>query len=293
MSINIANALSARLPVPPLPDLMLEPLVRSALLEDLGRAGDLTTDAIVPADAQAELRLVARQEGVLAGLDMARLAFRALDAQSRFEPVLRDGSELAPGQEIARIHGSARAILTAERVALNYLCHLSGVASATHSIAEAIKPFGTRVTCTRKTMPGLRSLQKYAVRVGGGSNHRFGLDDAVLIKDNHIALAGDVATAVGRARAGVGHMVKIELEVDTLAQLDVALQLGVDVVLLDNMGLDDLRTAVGMCKGRAITEASGRITPETAAAVAATGVDQIAVGWLTHSARVLDIGLDA
>jgi nicotinate-nucleotide pyrophosphorylase (carboxylating) len=163
------------------------------------------------------------------------------------------------------------------------------VASATHSIAEAIKPFGTRVTCTRKTMPGLRALQKYAVRVGGGSNHRFGLDDAVLIKDNHIALAGDVATAVGRARAGVGHMVKIELEVDTLAQLDVALQLGVDVVLLDNMGLDDLRTAVGMCKGRAITEASGRITPETAA-VAATGVDQIAVGWLTHSARVLDIG---
>lgn len=153
MSINIANALSARLPVPPLPDLMLEPLVRSALLEDLGRAGDLTTDAIVPADAQAELRLVARQEGVLAGLDMARLAFRALDAQSRFEPVLRDGSELAPGQEIARIHGSARAILTAERVALNYLCHLSGVATATASIARAIADTGARVTCTRKTMP--------------------------------------------------------------------------------------------------------------------------------------------
>src|SRR2546427_371750 len=171
MSINTANALSARLPVPPLPDLMLEPLVRSALLEDLGRAGDLTTDAIVPADAQAELRLVARQ------------AFRALDAQSRFEPVLRDGSELAPGQEIARIHGSARAILTAERVALNYLCHLSGVATATASIARAIADTGARVTCTRKTMPGLRALQKYAVRVGGGSNHRFGLDDAVLIKD--------------------------------------------------------------------------------------------------------------
>ena len=200
---------------------------------------------------------------------------------------------LVPGMEIARIRGKSRAILSAERTALNYLCHLSGVASATHSIAEAIKPFGTRVTCTRKTMPGLRSLQKYAVRVGGGSNHRFGLDDAVLIKDNHIALAGDVATAVGRARAGVGHMVKIELEVDTLAQLEVALQLGVDVVLLDNMSLDDLRTAVGMCKGRAITEASGRITPETAPAVAATGVDQIAVGWLTHSAKVLDIGLDA
>ncbi|MXN28333.1 MULTISPECIES: carboxylating nicotinate-nucleotide diphosphorylase [Delftia] len=292
MSINIANALSARLPVPPLPDLMLEPLVRSALLEDLGRAGDLTTDAIVPADAQAELRLVARQEGVLAGLDMARLAFRALDAQSRFEPVLRDGSELAPGQEIARIHGSARAILTAERVALNYLCHLCGVATATASIARAIADTGARVTCTRKTMPGLRALQKYAVRVGGGSNHRFGLDDAVLIKDNHIALAGGVAEALARARAGVGHMVQIQLEVDTLEQLEVALSLGVEVVLLDNMDLDTLRTAVSMARGRAVTEASGRITPETARAVAETGVDQIAVGWITHSARVLDIGLD-
>ncbi|ABX34185.1 nicotinate-nucleotide pyrophosphorylase [Delftia acidovorans SPH-1] len=292
MSINTANALSARLPVPPLPDLMLEPLVRSALLEDLGRAGDLTTDAIVPADAQAELRLVARQEGVLAGLDMARLAFRALDAQSRFEPVLRDGSELAPGQEIARIHGSARAILTAERVALNYLCHLSGVATATASIARAIADTGARVTCTRKTMPGLRALQKYAVRVGGGSNHRFGLDDAVLIKDNHIALAGGVAEALARARAGVGHMVQIQLEVDTLEQLEVALSLGVEVVLLDNMDLDTLRTAVSMARGRAVTEASGRITPETARAVAETGVDQIAVGWITHSARVLDIGLD-
>ncbi|WP_234638675.1 carboxylating nicotinate-nucleotide diphosphorylase [Delftia tsuruhatensis] len=293
MSINSMRTISARLPVPPLPDLMLEPLVRSALLEDLGRAGDLTTDAIVPADAQAELRLVARQDGVLAGLDMARLAFRALDAQSRFEVLLRDGSELAPGQEIARIHGSARAILTAERVALNYLCHLSGVATATASIARAIADTGARVTCTRKTMPGLRALQKYAVRVGGGSNHRFGLDDAVLIKDNHIALAGGVAEALARARAGVGHMVQIQLEVDTLAQLEVALSLGVEVVLLDNMDLDTLRTAVAMARGRAVTEASGRITPETARAVAETGVDQIAVGWITHSARVLDIGLDA
>ncbi|QQN71799.1 carboxylating nicotinate-nucleotide diphosphorylase [Comamonas testosteroni] len=289
MSINK----TAALPVPSLPDVMLEPLVRMALLEDLGRAADLTTDTIVPADAVGELRLMARQDGILAGLDLARLAFVLMDARMEFDVRCADGTLLQPGMEIARIRGKSRAILTAERTALNYLCHLSGVASATHSIAEAIKPFGTRVTCTRKTMPGLRALQKYAVRVGGGSNHRFGLDDAVLIKDNHIALAGDVATAVGRARAGVGHMVKIELEVDTLAQLDVALQLGVDVVLLDNMGLDDLRTAVGMCKGRAITEASGRITPETAPAVAATGVDQIAVGWLTHSARVLDIGLDA
>ena len=288
MSINKIAAL----PVPSLPDVMLEPLVRMALLEDLGRAGDLTTDTIVPVEASDELRLMARQDGVLAGLDLARLAFTLMDGRLEFEASCTDGTLLQPGMEIARIRGKSRAILSAERTALNYLCHLSGVASATHSIAEAIKPFGTRVTCTRKTMPGLRSLQKYAVRVGGGSNHRFGLDDAVLIKDNHIALAGDVATAVGRARAGVGHMVKIELEVDTLAQLDVALQLGVDVVLLDNMSLDDLRTAVAMCKGRAITEASGRITPETAPAVAATGVDQIAVGWLTHSAKVLDIGLD-
>ncbi|NIF83474.1 carboxylating nicotinate-nucleotide diphosphorylase [Comamonas sp. Tr-654] len=289
MSINKIEAL----PIPSLPDVMLEPLVRMALLEDLGRAGDLSTDTIVPADAVDELRLVARQEGVLAGLDLARLAFVLMDGRLEFDVRCADGTLLKPGMEIARIRGKSRAILTAERTALNYLCHLSGVATATHSIAQAIKPFGTRVTCTRKTMPGLRALQKYAVRVGGGSNHRFGLDDAVLIKDNHVALAGDVATAVGRARAGVGHMVKIELEVDTLAQLEVALQLGVDVVLLDNMSLEDLRTAVAMCKGRAITEASGRITPETAAAVAATGVDQIAVGWLTHSAKVLDIGLDA
>jgi nicotinate-nucleotide pyrophosphorylase (carboxylating) len=283
----------ARLPVPPLPEVMLEPLVRAALLEDLGRAGDLTTDAIVPADATAQTRLVARQEGVLAGLDLARLAFRAMDPGIKFDVALRDGSELQPGAEIARISGNARAMLTAERVALNFLCHLSGVASATASIARAIEGYGARVTCTRKTMPGLRAVQKYAVRVGGGSNHRHGLDDAVLIKDNHIALAGGVATAVERARAGIGHMVKIELEVDTLEQLEAALSLGVDVVLLDNMSLDDLRRAVAMARGRAITEASGRITPDTAAAVAATGVDQIAVGWITHSAKVLDIGLDA
>jgi len=294
MSINAEVPSNAfRLTVPSLPDIMLLPLVQAALLEDLGRAGDLTTDAIVPADAVAETRLVSRQEGVLAGLDLARLAFQAMDPGIRFSASLRDGADLSPGTEIARLHGNARAMLTAERVALNFLCHLSGVASATASIARAISGYGARVTCTRKTLPGLRAVQKYAVRVGGGSNHRFGLDDAVLIKDNHIALAGGVANAVQRARAGVGHMVKIELEVDTLAQLDVALSLGVDVVLLDNMSLDDLRRAVDMARGRAITEASGRITPETAAAVAATGVDQIAVGWLTHSAKVLDIGLDA
>ncbi len=281
------------LPVAPLPAVMLEPLVRAALLEDLGRAGDLTTDAIVPTDAQARTRLVARQEGVLAGLDLARLAFQLMDAGIEFRPVLADGARLRTGSEIAVISGPARGMLTAERTALNFLGHLSGVATATASIADAIRPHGARVTCTRKTLPGLRAVQKYAVRVGGGSNHRHGLDDAVLIKDNHVAVAGGVRQAVQRARAGIGHMVKIELEVDTLEQLDQALEIGVDVVLLDNMDLPTLREAVRRVGGRAVTEASGRITPESAPEVAATGVDLIAVGWLTHSARVLDIGLDS
>jgi len=279
--------------VPPLPRVMLEPLVRRALLEDLGRAGDLTTDTIVPADAQATLHLVARQTGVLAGLDLAALAFELLDSAVKFTPSQRDGARLAPGALIGTLTGPARALLTGERTALNFLGHLSGVATATAGIADAIRPYNTRVTCTRKTMPGLRALQKYAVRIGGGSNHRYGLDDAVLIKDNHIALAGGVHQAVERARAGIGHLVRIQLEVDTLAQLETGLALGVDALLLDNMTPETLREAVRLIDGRAITEASGRITPESAVEIAQTGVDQIAVGWLTHSARVLDIGLDA
>jgi nicotinate-nucleotide pyrophosphorylase (carboxylating) len=277
----------------PLPAVMLEPVVRAALLEDLGRAGDITTDAIVDVDSRSRLRLVARKAGVLAGLDLARIAFTLADPGIEFIAHLRDGARLQPGDEIAVVAGPARGILTAERTALNFLCHLSGVASATAEIADAIRPYGTRVTCTRKTLPGLRALQKYAVRVGGGSNHRFGLDDAILIKDNHVALAGGISTAVRRARAAAGHLVKIELEVDTLAQLREALDLGVDVVLLDNMDLPELRQAVAMAKGRAVTEASGGVTPETAPAIAATGVDLIAIGWITHSVRVLDIGLDA
>jgi nicotinate-nucleotide pyrophosphorylase (carboxylating) len=276
----------------PLPVIMIEPAIRAALLEDLGRAGDLTTDSIVPAEARTRTALVARQAGVVAGLDFAATAFRLIEPAIKMEIALPDGSRLRQGDLIATISGPARGILTAERTALNFLCHLSGVATATRGIADAIEGTRAQVCCTRKTIPGLRFAQKYAVRVGGGSNHRFGLDDAVLIKDNHVAIAGGVRPAVERARAGVGHLVKIELEVDTLAQLEEALTLKVDAVLLDNMGPDMLRQAVGMVDGRAITEASGRIRPDTAAAIAASGVDLLSVGWLTHSATVLDIGLD-
>ncbi len=280
------------LPVAPLPQVMIEPLVRAALLEDLGRAGDLTSNAVVPAALHATTVLSARQPGVVAGLDIAGLAFRLIDPAITLDPTRPDGAAVQPGDVIASITGPARAILTAERTALNFLCHLSGVASATRSIVDSVRGHQAQIVCTRKTMPGLRALQKYAVRLGGGSNHRFGLDDAVLIKDNHVALAGGIRTALQRARAGAGHLVKIELEVDTLAQLEEALSIGVDAVLLDNMTPDQLRTAVAMVAGRALTEASGRITPATAPAIAATGVDLISIGWLTHSAAVLDIGLD-
>jgi nicotinate-nucleotide pyrophosphorylase (carboxylating) len=278
--------------VPPLPAIMIEPLVCAALLEDLGRAGDITTDAIVPVDMRAATALVARKAGVVAGLDCAAVAFRLIEPAIRIEILRPDGNAITAGETIATITGPTRGILTAERVALNFVCHLSGIASAASAIVQSIKGHRARLVCTRKTMPGLRALQKYAVRVGGGFNHRFGLDDGVLIKDNHIAAAGSLAAAVARARAAIGHLVKIELEVDTLQQLDEALQLKVDAVLLDNMSLDDLRRAVALVGGQLVTEASGRITPETAAAVAATGVDLLSSGWLTHSVTALDIGLD-
>ena len=278
--------------IPTLPDLLVEPLVRAALLEDLGRAGDLTTDAIVPATAQARTALVARQPGVVAGLGAAAMAFRLVDPSIEIVIERPDGTTLAPGDRIGTIVGPARGMLTAERVALNFLGHLSGVASAAATLVEAVRGHKARICCTRKTMPGLRALQKYAVRVGGGMNHRFGLDDGVLIKDNHVAVAGGIRPAILAARRGVGHLVKIEVEVDTLAQLEEALATGVDAVLLDNMTPDQLATAVRMIDGRAIAEASGRITPQTAPAIAASGVDLISAGWLTHSASVLDIGLD-
>jgi nicotinate-nucleotide pyrophosphorylase (carboxylating) len=287
----------------PLYPLLYEDLVRRALAEDLGRAGDLTSDAVVPAEARAEAVLVARAPGRLAGLPVALAAFRLLDPSLTLAAHAADGDDVAAGAVLATVRGAARSILSAERTALNFLGHLSGIATATRSVVAAVAAAqaataatattdGARVVCTRKTTPGLRALEKYAVRAGGGANHRFGLDDAVLIKDNHRVLAGGLRPAVERARRGAGHMVKIEVEVDSLAELDEALALGVDVVLLDNMPLDVLAEAVRRARGRALTEASGGIRPATAAAVAATGVDLLSVGWLTHSAPSLDVALD-
>jgi nicotinate-nucleotide pyrophosphorylase (carboxylating) len=272
--------------------LLIEPVVRAALIEDLGRAGDITSDAIVLDDAQIEAVIAARQPGVLAGLDAALLAFELIDPALRLERLCPDGTRIGRGETVARIKGRARPVLATERTALNFLCHMSGVATATRALAEAIAGSKARIVCTRKTTPGLRLLEKEAVRLGGGANHRFGLDDAMLIKDNHVALAGGVRPALERARRHAGHLVKIELEVDTLDQLAEALTFGIDAVLLDNMSPETLRRAVAMVDGRAVTEASGRITPDTAAAVAATGVDLISSGWITHSAPILDLGLD-
>ena len=276
----------------PLPYIMIEQAVRAALLEDLGRAGDITSDSVIPAETQAQVAMVAREAGVVAGLDFARCAFALVDAGIVFTARMKDGDRLVPGDVLAEITGPARGILTGERVALNFLGHLSGIASATRGIADAIAHTGAKISCTRKTTPGLRFAEKYAVRAGGGANHRFGLDDAILIKDNHIAIAGGVGKAIEAARAGVGHLVKIEVEVDTLAQLDEALGYGPDAVLLDNMGPEMLCEAVARIGGRAVAEASGRINAQTAPVIAETGVDLISAGWLTHSAKVLDIGLD-
>ncbi|PDT12325.1 nicotinate-nucleotide diphosphorylase (carboxylating) [Rhizobium sp. M1] len=276
----------------PLPRLIVEPLVRAALLEDLGLAGDITSASVIPRDHRSTVVMAARQPGVIAGLDAAELAFTLVDPEIVLRRHVEDGDAVKPGDVIATIEGPSRGLLTAERTALNFLGHLSGIATVTAEIAAVISGSKASVACTRKTTPGLRALEKYAVRAGGGMNHRFALYDAVLIKDNHVAIAGGVAEAIRRARAGVGHLVKVEVEVDRLDQLHEAMETGVDAVLLDNMTPDQLREAVAVVAGRAITEASGRVTPATAAAIAASGVDLISVGWLTHSAPVLDIGLD-
>lgn len=276
----------------PLHRIQYEGIVRAALEEDLGRAGDLTTDGVVSPDSVASASLAARSAGVVAGLDVAIAAFRMLDDTVRVSVERPDGTAVAAGSRLARVDGPARAILTGERVALNFLGRLCGVATATAQMVDAIRGHDAHIICTRKTTPGLRTLEKYAVRVGGGMNHRFGLDDAVLIKDNHVALAGGIAEAVNRVRERAGHMVKIQVEVDTLEQLDTLIPLGVDAVMLDNMDHPTMRTAVEKVAGRMLVEASGGITPETVAAVAATGVDLISSGALTHSVKALDIGLD-
>ena len=276
----------------PLPRLIIEPMVRTALVEDLGLAGDITSAAVIPADHRSSLVMAARQPGVVAGLDAAELAFQLVEPTITMARYMEDGSPVRPGDIIAEITGPSRGLLTGERTALNFLGHLSGIATVTASLVEAVRGTKASIACTRKTTPGLRALEKYAVRAGGGMNHRFALNDAVLIKDNHVAIAGGVAEAIRRARAGVGHMVKIEVEVDTLEQLGEAMREGVDAVLLDNMTPAQLREAVAIVDGRAITEASGSVTLATVAAVAASGVDLISVGWCTHSAPTLDIGLD-
>ncbi len=272
--------------------LLVEDAVRAALKEDLGRAGDITTQATIPVGAAARAAIRAREAGVVAGLALAREAFELIDARIRFDAKVDDGAHVEAGASIAAISGPAHAILSAERVALNFLGRLSGVATLTARYVRTVAHTRARICDTRKTTPMLRAFEKYAVRCGGGVNHRFGLDDAVLIKDNHIAVAGGVAQALRAAKAHVGHLVKIEIEVDTLDQLRQVLDEGADVVLLDNMTPDDLRRAVAMVGGRMICEASGGVTLENVAAIAETGVDLISVGALTHSAPVLNLGLD-
>jgi len=275
-----------------LPALLIEPLVRAALAEDLGRAGDITSDAIIPGDALARGVLAARKRGIVAGLDVAATAFRLLDSAAQVELLRQDGDAVDSQEAIAVITGKAQALLSAERVALNFLCRLSGIATATRALVDAVAGYPVRICDTRKTTPGLRALEKYAVRVGGGVNHRFGLDDGVLLKDNHIVVAGGIRAAVEKARRSLGHMVKIEVEVDRLDQIGEALAAKADVIMLDNMTPAQMREAVALIDRRAVVEASGRITAEAAPAIAATGVDIISAGWITHSAPILDIGLD-
>lgn len=283
----------AKRPAPPgLPAYLVSDAVRAALKEDLGRAGDITSMATIPEGETARGVIAARQSGTLAGVPLAACAFAEIGLGNKFTVMKRDGDRLKAGDVIARIEGPGRAVLAAERVALNFLGHLSGIASETARLVDLVAHTSAQICCTRKTTPGLRALEKYAVRCGGGANHRFGLDDAILIKDNHIAVAGGVAKAIKRARAFAGHMIKIEVEVDNLDQLNEALGAAPDAVLLDNMKPETLRKAVEMVGGRVATEASGGITPDTVAAIAETGVDYISSGWITHSAASLDLGLD-
>jgi nicotinate-nucleotide pyrophosphorylase (carboxylating) len=275
-----------------LPQLIVEEAVAAALAEDLGLAGDITTEATVPADARATGIISARQPGVVAGMQLVATAFEMLDPDVGIDIGIDDGGRVGAGPAIAKVSGNARALLTAERVAMNFLGHLSGIASLTQRYVEKVAGTRARVVDTRKTTPGLRAMEKMAVRAGGGVNHRFGLFDAILIKDNHIVAAGGIAAAMQRARASAGHMVKIEIEVTTLQELEAALAHAPDAVLLDNMSVDLLKEAVAKVAGRSVTESSGGVNLETVRAIAETGVDLISVGALTHSAPTLDVGLD-
>lgn len=277
--------------LPNLPPLVIADAVRAALKEDLGTAGDITSKATVPADARANATIGARQAGVLAGLPVAAFAFRELDPQVRIQPLIQDGDSVDPGAVVARIEGAARGLLAAERVALNYLCHLSGIATATAALVAAIAGTKARIADTRKTTPGMRLFEKYAVRCGGGVSHRNGLYDAVLIKDNHIAVAGGVSEAVRRAKAEMKDAT-VEVEVTNLTELADALAEKADIVMLDNMDPAEMRDAVVMAAGRAMLEASGNVTLATVREIAETGVDIISSGWITHSAPALDLGLD-
>lgn len=275
-----------------LSDLLIEQIVRGALLEDIGRGGDVTTDSILSEDLVTRAAVVARQPGVIAGHEPTRTTFKMLNPSVEYEILAPDSAMIDDGTAIARLTGPARAILTGERTALNFLSHLSGIATAAHSLVERVEPYRARIVCTRKTTPGLRTLERAAVVAGGASLHRYGLDDAVLIKDNHLALSGSLTEAVTAVRRKIGHMLKVQVEVDTLEQLREALQLSIDAVLLDNMPLETLREAVSVVDARITTEASGSVTPENVAAIAATGVDLISSGWITHSAPGLDVSME-
>ena len=276
----------------PPPETVWRPLLERALDEDLADAGDITTDALVPDHATATGSIVAREAGVVAGLKISTTTFGLLDDAVVVDMTVGDGDRVSAGDTLAVVSGPARAILTGERVTLNLLGRMCGIATRTAQVVAAVAGTTAVIAATRKTTPGLRALEKYAVRCGGGTPHRFGLYDAVLIKDNHLVVAGSVTAAVAAARAAVGHLTTVEVEVTDLDQLDEALAAGADVILLDNMSLETMRAAVERTGGRAVLEASGGITPDTVAAVAATGVDVISLGWLTHSAPALDVALD-
>ena len=275
-----------------LPQHLIEKVVAAALAEDLGLAGDITTAATIPVNTTTRGVIAARKAGVIAGVDLARAAFHQVDASIDVSVEHPDGARVRSGDGVLSISGPTRGILSAERVALNFLGHLSGVATATAALVDAVEGTGAKIVCTRKTTPGLRAFEKYAVRCGGGHNHRFGLYDAVMIKDNHVAAAGGIRKALKGARDAVGHAVKVEVEIDRLDQLEEALAGGADIIMLDNMSTDDMRKAVAITGKRAVLEASGNVTVDTVRAIAETGVDIISSGWITHSAPSLDLGLD-